>query len=143
MSVTDELLKQIKESRDLDAIIRSNEQSFINFSLSEYIEKIIKEKGLKKSDIITQADFDKTYAYQVFNGTKIPSRKKLLQLCIGMRLTVEETQTLLKYANYAQLYSRIKFDSIIIYALENRINISDVNVRLNEYNLEEFDKKNG
>ncbi len=76
------------------------------------------------------------YAYQIFSGLRVPERKKLLCLAIGMTLNIEETQTLLKAAGYPPLYVKIPFDSIILYGLCRRLTIAETNDLLFENGIE-------
>ena len=50
-----------------------------------------------------------------------PSRNKLLQIAFAMNLDLDSTQKLLKIANVGILYPRIKRDSIIIFALNKKL----------------------
>ena len=64
------------------------------------------------------------------------SRDKVIMLCFGLTLTVDEAQQLLKKSGYAPLYVRDTRDSIIIFSLEHHIGIVNTNIKLGEYNLE-------
>lgn len=139
MPTTDELMKTLKSSRNIEDYLKDNEAEFIDFNLSEYLERLLKEKNLKKAEVIEASGLAREYAYQIFSGKKIPSRKKLLQICIGMKLTVEETQTLLKYTGFNPLYPRVKFDGVILYALENKLSIIKTNIELYNNDLEIFE----
>ena len=44
----------------------------INFV--DYLEALLAKKNMSKSILINKANLHRTYAYQIFNGTKIPSR---------------------------------------------------------------------
>ena len=68
--------------------------------------------------------------------TKNISRDKVIMLCFGLNLTVDEAQQLMKKSGYAPLYARDTRDSIIIFSLENHIGIVNTNIKLGEYNLE-------
>ena len=52
-----------------------------------------------------------------------------------MELTLEETDTLLKYAGYATLYPRNKRDSVIISAIKNGQSRYDVDAILFDLGL--------
>ena len=47
-----------------------------------------------------------------------------------MEITLEETQTLLKQATYAQLYPKIKRDAIISYGILHHQSLHKINDRL-------------
>ena len=131
---TEELLKTLKSS-SLDTYLSNNNDEMIDNPICEYLVAIMEEKGLKKADVIRKSNIQTNYAYQIFSGLKIPSRDKLIALCFGLELDLAETQTLLKYAGYAQLYPRIKHDSVIIDALEKHKDVISCNITLDEFNL--------
>ncbi len=66
---------------------------------------------------------------------KIPSRDKLIALCFGMDVSLDEAQTLLKYTGFAPLYPRNKRDIVIVSALENGESVIRCNITLDELNL--------
>ncbi|MDD6563931.1 MAG: hypothetical protein PUF08_02495 [Clostridiales bacterium] len=103
--------------------------------ISDYLNAVLCEKNLSKSEVIKKSNIQTNYAYQIFSGLKIPSRDKLIALCFGMGLTLGEAQTLLKYSGYAPLYPRIKRDSVIIDSLESGKSVILCNITLDELNL--------
>lgn len=131
---TEELLKILKSS-SLESYLANNNDEMVANPVCEYLVAIVEEKGLQKADVIRKSNIQTNYAYQIFSGLKIPSRDKLIALCFGLELGLSEAQTLLKYAGYAQLYPRIKRDSIIIKALEKHMDVIDCNITLDELNL--------
>jgi hypothetical protein len=57
------------------------------------------------------------------NGTRQPSRDKVLQLAFGLRLTVDEAQRLLRAADKSPLYPRLKRDAVVLFALNKSLSI--------------------
>ena len=53
-------------------------------------------------------------------------------LCIGMELTLDETQRLLKEAAYVQLYPRIKREAIICHGIVHHTPLNEINDKLFE-----------
>ena len=100
----------------------------------KHFEKIFKEKNLKKSTVIKNADLDRTYAYEILRGDKKPSRNKILQICIGANLSLEETNKALKIGDCGELYPKILRDSILIFAINKKLDIIKVNDLLYSYN---------
>lgn len=131
---TDELLKTLKNS-SLDAYLKSNGGELIENPICDYLNVVLKEKNLTKAEVIKKSNVQTNYAYQIFSGLKIPSRDRLIALCFGLNLTLDEMQTLLKYAGYAPLYPRNKRDSVIISALEKDESVIRCNILLDELNL--------
>ena len=139
MKTTNELLEIIKNQSDIDDFLNKNKQEFIDVTISEYLSEIIDKHALSKSEIIKKSGLDRVYAYQILNGTKTPSRDKLIQMAIGMELSLEEIQKLLKYSGYAPLYPKNRRDSIVIYAIENKLTFIDLNILLDDKNEAVFD----
>lgn len=124
---TDELLATLKSKQDIQSYLDENQQELFDKNLSEQLDGFLADKNLTKAAVIDRANLDRVYAYQIFSGTRIPSRDKLLQLCIGMQLSLDEVQQLLKLSGFAPLYPRDKRDSMLIFALNQRLSVIDTN----------------
>ena len=131
-----DLLNQIKDPSDLDKYVHMSNSQEDNFTLSEYILEVSKARHLTKSDIIKNADIYRTYGYEILSGKKIPSRDKLLQICIGNRFTLDETNRSLTLGRLGILYPKDPRDSILIYVLNNKIDLINANIILSEHTFE-------
>ena len=129
MDKTTFLLDLLQKKDNYDEIIDSD-LPFISTNLSEYLVHLTADKGLKKADIIFASGLERTYAYQIFSGKKMPSRDKLIALSIGMQLTFDEVQKLFKVTGYAQLYPKNKRDNVIIFALYKGQSMFELNENL-------------
>lgn len=130
---TDDLMKELTCSEDLDQYIKNNKAYFIDTSLAEALNQKLEEKGLQKSAVIKAAEINEIYGYQIFSGKRIPSREKLLCILIGMKLFLPETQQLLKLAGYAPLYPKNVRDSIVISGLQNACSVMEINELLYDH----------
>ena len=101
---------------------------------NEYIKELCYMTKQVPERVIKNASIERTYGHQLFNGTRKPSRDKVIQLAFGFGLDVEGTQHLLRIAQKSPLYPRIKRDAAILYCLNNHIDIAGVQNLL--YNLE-------
>lgn len=133
---TSKIVEELGICADFNTFYSENEQYTITESLSEMLDKLLVKKALKKSAVIKEAEISEVYGYQIFSGLRVPERKKLLCLAVGMHLNIEETQKLLKHAGYSQLYVKIPFDSVILYGLCKRLSVMQINEILFEYDLE-------
>jgi len=114
---TDELMNTLHSKPDADHYLKENDSELLHMTLTELLISYLISKNLEKADVIRDSGLDRTYSYQIFNGLHKPSRDKLLCLAFGLHLTVPETQQLLKTAQMAPLYPRIKRDVLILEAL--------------------------
>lgn len=130
---TEELLNILKSKRSYDDFLKEQIDELYFASISEYLEILLAQKALKKSDVITKANLDKSYAYQIFNGNKTnPSRDKLIMLAFGMELNLDETRKLLKISNVSDLYIRNPRDAARIFCIENKLDLIRTNEKLDE-----------
>lgn len=131
---TEDLCRELMEASDIRSYIRENEAGFADMGVTELIARLYESRTLSKAELARRACMSEVYLHQLFSGRRRPSRDKLLCLCIGMELTVEETQRLLKEASYAQLYPRIRREAVIYHGLVHHTPLDEINDRLFEEN---------
>ncbi|MBR3722403.1 MAG: helix-turn-helix domain-containing protein [Selenomonadaceae bacterium] len=128
---TGELQNELSAAEGLEQFLVGNQKEFCEYTLAEYLERLLREKNLSKGEVIEKSRLDRLYAYHIFAGRKKnPSRQKIIALALAMELTPEETQYLLYYAGAPRLYVRNPEDSILWYALEHRMSVVDTNIML-------------
>ena len=133
---TSEIVKELGLSPDFQTFYNENKDYMISGDLAELLAELLATKGIKKSQVIRNAELSEIYGYQIFSGVRVPERKKLLCLAVGMELNIEQTQNLLKCAGYAPLYVKLPVDSIVLYGLCKKMSVSQINELLYTYNLE-------
>lgn len=132
---TDSLLKRIFKTKNLDSFFQRNEQNLQPRGFCALLASFCDQRGLIPERAIFRAQIDRTYGHQLFNGTRRPSRDKVLQLAVGMGLTVEETQQLLQSAGKSPLYPRLKRDAALIFCLKNGYDMMAAQELLSQYGL--------
>ena len=129
---TDELFSELRGDSNIKNYLRRNQEEFV-IPLSDYLINLLTEKNLTKQAVIERSGIQREYAYHIFSGTKKnPSRPKILALALAMDLNLEKTQYLLRYAKQSPLYPRNPWDSIIISAIEQKLNVLQTNELLNQ-----------
>ena len=137
---TNDLLKQIVGSKNFWDVLDGNKDTFEERSISEYLRRLCEEQGIVPEQVIKKAQIDRTYGHQLFNGTRNPSRDKLIQLSRGFELSLEETQTLLKKAGKSMLYPKIKRDAACIYGISHGMNVMELQELLLSVDVPLLDK---
>ena len=133
---TEELMNILKTKKTYEEFFEEEVGELCFSTISEYLNLLVTEKKLKKSDVIQRANLDKNYAYQIFNGTKTnPSRDKVIMLAFGMGLNLNETRKLMKLSQLKDLYVRDPRDSVIIFCLNKGYSLMRTNEFLNDYGL--------
>lgn len=133
---TEDLLNEIKQTDEIQKFIERNDDEFLSKPLHEVIAEIIKDKKLKKSDVVARSGLNRIYAYQILSGKRVPSRDKLIAFCFGLQLDLDETNKLLKRSGLSELYAKNKRDSIIIFAINSGKSIFSANELLFENGFE-------
>ncbi len=133
---TSRIVEELGLCDDFKTFYDENKEYMVSASLSELLRELEAKKGKRKSDIIRDSEISEVYAYQIFSGLRVPERKKLLCLAVGMELELDEVQTLLKCAGYGPLYVKLPFDSIILYGICKGMSVVEINGLLYEYGLE-------
>ena len=135
---TDELLKELGNTSDINQYLSTNCDELIEQNVAKYLNELLEKKeNLTKSKIIKSTSLSESYIYDFFRGEKSnPSRNKLLQIAFAMSLDLETTQKLLKIAKVGILYPRIKRDSIIIFALNKNLDFFECENLLEQAEVE-------
>lgn len=133
---TEELMQMLEKNQTIMEFINNNNDEFFKMTLAECLSWFLSEYDIKKSHVINRSGMNPVYAYQIFAGTKKPSRDRIIAFMFGFLLSVEDANRLLQSAGFTNLYPRDKRDAIIIFGLHNKLNINEVDDVLFEFNLE-------
>lgn len=133
-SITDELLNQLKNASDIESFFKSHEDKFLNKSTSDYLNELIQIKNINIS-VVAKDSGSGEYVYKIFKGDRKPSRDVLISIAFGMKLSLEETQFLLRISKFAILDSRDKRDSTIIYAIMHGLSVFQLDDTLDNNGL--------
>jgi len=123
----------LENTKSIGSYLERNEANMIPRSLPEHLQLLLQQKGIRRADVARGSLLDRKYIYQIFDGSKTPSRDKLIAMAFGLRLSVEETQTMLKLSENRELYVRDRRDAIILFALQRNMSIFKTNELLYEY----------
>lgn len=101
-------------------------------SLTEYLKKLIAEKGITVSDVVRISLLSKSYVYQVFSGERAPLRDTLLRIGISMSCTIDEMQHLLTLGQMGILYPKVRRDVAILCCISQGLSLVETDEFLNE-----------
>lgn len=124
MKQTEELEQEIRTSSSPKVL---NSEQFSAPKLAEYLLTLLQAHTCTVQDIIQTCNLDRSYGYQLFNGTRRPTREFLLQLALTLGLEEQETQRLLKVADRSPLYARNRWDAAVLYSLTHKLTLEKAN----------------
>lgn len=115
--LTEDMLAELLDAPDPAAFIGKAEVA--ERTLSEYLNALLAEKGLKRASVVHAAGINETFGYQIFTGARHASRDNLLKIAFAMGLTLREANRLLQAGGASELYCKNRRDAIIIFALSH------------------------
>lgn len=134
---TAELANELKDAADVEKFLSTNAENLRDFTLKEFLHKLLAEKHLVMAQVIRDSQLDEGYAKKIFRGDTLhPARTKIFALALAMGLSPQETDYVLYYAGRNKLYSRNAFDDVIAFALTNHKTVDETNRLLTNLELE-------
>ncbi|MBS5450067.1 MAG: XRE family transcriptional regulator [Coriobacteriia bacterium] len=126
--LTEQLLEELLSAPSADAYLA--EHAPVARTLAAYLQELLEEKRLQRSQVVRMANLNETFGYQIFTGARNPSRDKVLQIAFAMALTLRETNRALCAAGVSELYCKDRRDAIIIFCLDRACSLQKVNEEL-------------
>lgn len=132
---TEELCHEIKDSTNINNFLKKNKEHMLTNSLPEHLNALLVQKGISRAEVVRGSLLDRSYVYQIFSGEKVPSRDKLIAIAFGLCLSDEETQKMLKLSGNRELYARDERDALLLFGLQRKKDIFEINELLISHNL--------
>ena len=127
MQSTQELEHTIRESKEPSIL---KEDVFSMPDLAAYLNGLLQERHLTVQDIVVRCNLDRSYGYQLFNGTRKPTRNFLLRLALLLNLEETVAQRLLNLAGRQPLYARNRRDAAVLYSLSHGLTLEEAETLL-------------
>ena len=124
-NLSDQQLNQILRQTSLETLdqyIRQYTEPETKLSVSDYLTRIILHKGLRKKVVISRSGVSENLGYKLLNGTKTTTdRDKIIGLCIGAGMSVDQTNRALTMARLGALFCRSQRDAVLTVGLQSGI----------------------
>ncbi|MGN0296914.1 MAG: helix-turn-helix domain-containing protein [Parafannyhessea sp.] len=115
--LTEELLARLLASATPQEYLDQTQVGERDFAA--YLRSLLQQKGLTRADVLRACDVSPSFGYQVFQGTRRPSRDTAIALAFGLGCSLREVQRLLRRAGHSELYCKVRRDAVIIFCLEH------------------------
>ena len=135
---TYDLTKEIKSAIGIEELKNYQKRNDTEMQLDpvQYLLKAAAFHDVDKSCLIKNSGMERSRASHILSNDRTMTREVCLAFAIAGKLTLDEANTLLKYAGHSQLYARNKRDSVLIYALDKGLSLLDTNSTLFDLELE-------
>ncbi len=109
---------ELRRMKDFnDELVRSNNAP----PFCDYLNEELEKAGVNRSKLIHVLNLDRSYGYQILNGTRVPTRENIIKIALFSQFSLEQTQRLLTLAQRCELYVRRPLDAKIVYCLEHKL----------------------
>lgn len=123
---TQELMKMLSTEESLETYFMKNKEELLDISLPDYLSSLLIKYHISKNEVIRRSYLNQIYGYQIFAGTKSPSRDKLISIIFGFQLHLDDAQRMLKIGGANELYPRKRRDSIVIFGLNKKLTVQEL-----------------
>ncbi len=128
---TSQLLTQIRQSGSFREALEAHSQAEQK-AFSHILYTLMEERKQSAKDMIDLTGIHRSYFYAILAGQKLPSRNVVLRLSLNLHCNLSETNQLLILAGLSPLYARVRRDAVLIYAVEKKASMQEVNDMLEE-----------
>lgn len=116
--LTEDLLQRLLATSDVEAYLNnSNDLGVGDRSLTDYLQALLQEHGLKRADVVRGSGINATVVYDIFAGKSRPGRDHAIMLAFGLRCDLREMQRLLRQAGVSELWCKIRRDAVIMWCV--------------------------
>ncbi|MBP5654755.1 MAG: helix-turn-helix transcriptional regulator [Clostridiales bacterium] len=119
------VLNSAKSQEDLGNYIAQLDTNVAEAGVGVYLARLIEESGLKNSEAFKRAGIERTYGYQILNGTRKPGRDKIVALGLACKFTLKEVQTALAISGEGTLYYKNRRDAVLIYCINQKKSVPE------------------
>lgn len=114
-TLTEELLQKLLQSASPEAYLA--DLPSYDRTLADYLGELLRERSLRRSEVIRRSGINATFGYQIFQGTRRPGRDNALALAMALGCNLRQTQRLLRLAGLSELWCKDRRDAIVIFCI--------------------------
>lgn len=133
---TQHLVEALQAHDSFAEFLKENQEGLGQEDFKIHIRLRMFECGLELAEIFNRAHLKPSYAYQILNGQRRPTRDKIIQFAFGMGLGLDAANQLLSSATKQTLYAKRTRDAAIMHALIHGQSIESLNQHLKSQALE-------
>lgn len=133
---TSDMEQHVRESRDFDSLNEVVQDRFLGLSVSTYFDRLLRARSLTRAQALAQAELNENFGFQLLSGVRTAkNRDAYVRLALGMRLSLTETQQMLKYLKKGTLYPLKERDAALLYCVGHGCTLTETQKLLAENGL--------
>ena len=127
-------LEQAKNTLEFQAFLKRNQREMQRASFGDIVLRLCARYETTASCLQPQIAISKSQFYNLLNGTRNPSKESVFKIAFGLQITPAELNELLYASDYQALDPKKREDAIILFGLENKKEVGQVDELLRAYN---------
>lgn len=120
LETTSKLFNKLRNRESGEAFLNQEQMSP---AFTQILREILENAKMSVPEWIAAVNISKSYGYQILRGERIPGRDILLRTALALQLSLKETQRLLAVGSCGALYPKVRRDSAVIFALNQKMTI--------------------
>ena len=116
-----ELVQKIQNAASITEALRLVEREGQAASLKELLVSSMDARQYSPQDLSKHIDVERSTLYRLISGERLTTRNVLLRIALVMRLSLTETQALLRSGQRAELYPPVKRDALLIFCITHEL----------------------
>lgn len=135
---TVDMEQRLKNTSNFDTLNEDMNDYSARVSVNTYFSRLLSARGLTRKETIALAGLsDKSnLVFQLLNGTRTARNRDLyIRLALAMKLTLGETQSMLKFLKKGTLYPLKERDAALVFCISRGYNIEQTQNLLEENGL--------
>lgn len=129
-------MDELKSGESLDCFLEKNSSALDRQTFADYLKKLMKRQNTNKKEVIKNSLVNEIYCYQIFAGSRMPTKDKIIAIALALQLDLDETQRLLSLGGAAVLYPKNSRDCVLINAINTHSSVSELNRELFERHMD-------
>jgi hypothetical protein len=130
VSTTDDLMgkltTEVSDERSLEEYLGRIEP-YADMDFLDYFKTLMDKHGVTKSFLINESHLSREIVYKILDGSRRATRNNLLALCLAGSFSLNEVEKCLVLSHNQKLYPKEQRDAIIIYAINRKMKIMELN----------------
>lgn len=98
--------------------------------LHELLARSMQNHQIGPQALARAIDVERSTVYRLLSGDRLTTRNVLLRIAIVLNLSLDETQTLLRNSQRAELYELVRRDALIIFSMSNGLSLEQTEAEL-------------
>ena len=128
--------QKIRDAADFGDSMELIKDQFVQKTVRDYFQQLLAKQNLPSAEVVNRADLDKDFGRQILNGERKTRRDNYIRLGIALTLAFHEMQSMLKFMQTGQLYVTRQRDAAIMFCIEQKYDLMDTQLMLDEYGFE-------